>query len=265
MGSSGKSFSLILILIMAISSLSLLIVKPTFAQSIPSLSAPTFSVSFVDNSYNSSATYGIDPYTGKTVITEGGYFVQNKSIELSIKNQPFTPYTDANGNYVSMYYNISVKGHFGNDWYYYDTYQGYWYANDSYKFLEASNQSYTILVFDFDGNNDTSYEKPYCVNLVDFPDGSQVDFRVQAYVAYFTTASNPIIASPTYSPYRIVVNLVSESAWSNTQTVTIPESSTSASPSPTPTVPEFPTWIILPLFAVILLSIVFIRKRIPKK
>jgi hypothetical protein len=37
-------------------------------------------------------------------------------------------------------------------------------------------------------------------------------------------------------------------------------------PTPTPTVPEFPTWIILPLFAVaILLSTVFIRKRIPKK
>jgi YVTN family beta-propeller protein len=36
--------------------------------------------------------------------------------------------------------------------------------------------------------------------------------------------------------------------------------------SPTSTVPEFPTWIILPLFAVIiLLSTVFARKRIPKK
>jgi len=35
--------------------------------------------------------------------------------------------------------------------------------------------------------------------------------------------------------------------------------------SPTPTVPEFPTWIILPLFAAImLLSTVFIRKIIPK-
>lgn len=37
-------------------------------------------------------------------------------------------------------------------------------------------------------------------------------------------------------------------------------------PTPTPTVPEFPTWVILPLFAmVMLLSIVFIRKKIPKK
>jgi len=248
------------------SSLSILMAKPASAQSIPSLSAPTFTVSFADNSYNSSATYGIDPYTGKTVITEGGYFVQNKSIELSIKNQPFTPYTDANGNYVSMYYNISEKGHFGSDWYYYDTYQGYWYNYDTYRFLEASNQSNTVLIFDFNGNNDTSYEKPYCVNLVDFPDGSQVDFRVQAYVAYFTTASNLIIASPTYSPYRIVVNLVSESAWSNTQTVTIPESSTSASPSPTPTVPEFPILVILPLFlSMFFVATKLLRRKQPSK
>ncbi len=41
---------------------------------------------------------------------------------------------------------------------------------------------------------------------------------------------------------------------------------TQSTPTPTPTVPEFPTLIILPLFAVIiLLSIVFIRKRIPRQ
>ena len=47
-----------------------------------------------------------------------------------------------------------------------------------------------------------------------------------------------------------------------------PTSSPTATPtiSPTSTVPEFPTWIILPLFAVAIpLSTVFIRKRITKK
>ena len=43
----------------------------------------------------------------------------------------------------------------------------------------------------------------------------------------------------------------------------------SQNPNPTPTVPELQTWIILPIFLVIvlmtLLSIVLIRKRIPKK
>ena len=35
-------------------------------------------------------------------------------------------------------------------------------------------------------------------------------------------------------------------------------------PSPTPGIPEFPTWIILPLFAAVLLSTMFIRKRKPR-
>jgi hypothetical protein len=58
------------------------------------------------------------------------------------------------------------------------------------------------------------------------------------------------------------------SDWSAVQTITVPNfsASTSASPSPTPTVPEFSALVILPLFAVlILLSTVFIRKKIPKK
>jgi len=54
-------------------------------------------------------------------------------------------------------------------------------------------------------------------------------------------------------------------AWNATETLTMPNNSTStsatASPTPAPIVQEFPTWIVLPLFAgVILLSIVA-RKR----
>lgn len=55
------------------------------------------------------------------------------------------------------------------------------------------------------------------------------------------------------------------SGWSNTQTITIPETYASASPSPnptpTPTVPEFVWLIILPLFLSILSFVVLIRKR----
>jgi len=45
-----------------------------------------------------------------------------------------------------------------------------------------------------------------------------------------------------------------------------PVSTSSPSPSLTPTVPELPTLVILPLFAVVtLISMVFIRKRTPKE
>jgi uncharacterized membrane protein YhdT len=40
----------------------------------------------------------------------------------------------------------------------------------------------------------------------------------------------------------------------------------SAASTPTPVIPEFPTWIILPLFAVVILVLIaFVRKKIPEK
>ena len=70
--------------------------------------------------------------------------------------------------------------------------------------------------------------------------------------------------------YNIVWNGQASTTSNYTPTPTVTtistSNSTSASPTPTPTVPEFPIWIILPLFAVImLLSTVFIRKRILTK
>jgi hypothetical protein len=86
-----------------------------------------------------------------------------------------------------------------------------------------------------------------------FPNGAQVDFQVQAKIGYLSTQYNQAGAE-----FEVFNGQTSN--WSNTQTVTINQAL--SSPSPTPTVPEFPTWIILPLFeAIILLSIVFIRKR----
>jgi hypothetical protein len=273
MSKIGKTLALLLTLMVTMSCLAKVLVKPANAQTIPALSAPKFTVKFVDTSYSVPATYGTDPYTGKTVITSGGYYVQNKSIELLIINQVFTPYTDSNGNYVSMYYNVSLKGHFGNDWAYYDYYQGYWYANDGYQFLQATNQSTTTLTFEIDGNNDTSYQLPYSVSLLNnYQANSQLDFRVQANVAYFTYLSNPIIASPTYSPYRIVMNTLGVSDWSSTQSVTIGVTSTSPnptqsstntiSPTPTPTIPEYTVVAILPLLlATPLIALVLLRKK----
>jgi hypothetical protein len=69
--------------------------------------------------------------------------------------------------------------------------------------------------------------------------------------------------------------LINSSSWINTvyftissnQSILTPASTPTSTPTitPTPTVPEFPTWVILPLFAVAtFLSIVLIRK-IPKK
>ena len=89
------AFALLLVLVLATSSI--IIVKPAFAES-PKPSVPEFSLKYIDLSYDVPPTYGIDQYTGKTVITQDGYRVDNRSIQFTIKNQPFTPYMDSSGN-----------------------------------------------------------------------------------------------------------------------------------------------------------------------
>ena len=109
MGSASKTFALFLILIIALSSLSLLVARSASAQSTPIPSVPQFTLTYVDNSHYVSPTYSIDPYTGKMVMSQEGYYQQNKSIEMTVTNQAFKPYQDANKNWVLLSYNYSVE------------------------------------------------------------------------------------------------------------------------------------------------------------
>ena len=84
--------ALALILLTAMSSLSLIMVKPANAQSTLKPYVPEFTLKYLDNSYDVPPTYGTDPYTGNNVTTQAGYHVQNESVEVIIKNQPFTSY-----------------------------------------------------------------------------------------------------------------------------------------------------------------------------
>jgi hypothetical protein len=232
MGRTSKSFTLLLVIILAVSIL--IMAKPAFAQPIPvpttpPPSTPEFSLKYIDHSYHANGNY-----------------VQNKSIEVIIKNQPTL--------WVLCYY-VRSKSHLSEDW----TYYGY-YDNSTYVpnvllapngRLIASNSSVTILVFGFEGNNSSNTNH---LSLGKVNDGDQIDFQVQAYIGnWFPCKEINATASIEYN----VVNIDAIGDWSPTQTVAISRSSS---------VPEFPTWIILPLFAVIILiSMVFIRKRIPKK
>src|ERR1035437_2444792 len=91
-----KRFFKVLILVLAFSSS--IVVRPVFAQSIPKPSLPEFSVKYFIYSSYVPPTYGIDQYTGKNVTIQNGYQVTNRTLVFTIKNQLFTPYTDANGN-----------------------------------------------------------------------------------------------------------------------------------------------------------------------
>src|SRR5208283_2850842 len=98
MGSISKGFALFFILIMAISGLSLMMAKPAFAQTptpstIPKPSVPEFTVTLISSSPES-------------------HFV-NKTIELSIKNQPSVSFYNVrmrvnDGNWSLLYLTIIV-------------------------------------------------------------------------------------------------------------------------------------------------------------
>ena len=205
-----RNLSLLLILILTSSSL--MIINTTFAQSIPKPSVPEFTLKYIDLSYDVPPTYGIDEFTGKTVIKQEGYRVDNQSIAFKIKNQPFVSYTDEDGNFTSLFYNFRYKGHYGDEWRNYpfsgsgqSTHRYEWYETISPKF-PISNSIYTeaaIPLHELFGVN-----KPTI--------GSAVDFQVQALIGHIDPITTGPIAGDGF--YRFTGQ---SSDWSNTQTITI--------------------------------------------
>ncbi len=114
-----------LLVITALITSSLAIVNAASVQDIPKPSVPTeFTVKIVAYPYDvpDKTTTSIDQYSGKEIVSiTPGYHVENKSIEITIKNQLFTPYTltsaNTGENYtVKLFYDIRVKGHYGDEW-----------------------------------------------------------------------------------------------------------------------------------------------------
>ncbi len=195
----------------------------TGASGISKPSVPEFTLKYIDLSYDVPPTYGIDQFTGKSVITQEGYHVDNQSVAFKIKNQPFTSYNDSSGNNISLYYNFRFKGHFGNELRYYpfsDSGQGtrrysammYVLIDQSPK-LPASNSEYTNLALSL----------PFLFGVQNPSVGSQVDFQVQALIGHIDYEGD--------GEYSFTGQT---SDWSNTQTLTIGGSASTATPNPLP-------------------------------
>jgi hypothetical protein len=227
MAGAGKPLCVFLAVILAASSL--FMVYPINAQSIPRPSVPQFTATLVDHSYytpSTTPTYTIDPYSGEQKQVSSGspsHYVENKSIEIRIKNQPFTSYTDSGGHYISLYYNFRYKGHFENDWTYYpfnpDGESSQSYGGWDFTYLvpyKASNSEYTVVT--------PSYSEFY------IPDYGQVDFQVQAQIGYIQEEGNAYTARVYGNHYNFTGQ---SSDWSSTQTVSITEAATSPSSNPT--------------------------------
>jgi hypothetical protein len=171
--------------------------------SIPTPSIPEFTLKYVDNSYDvpSSTTTKTDPYMGEqTVTTVPGYHVKNGTIEVTIRNQEFTPYSIDNQHTISLFYYVSYKGHYAEDW---DYYPPSTYGREySAIFIPQSTTDYTIVQF----------RAP--------PEG-EMDFRVQAQIGYYTSSIEPVIIPG--APFTTYAFNGEVSGWSSTQTITIPQ------------------------------------------
>jgi len=159
--------------------------------------------------------------------------------------------TSVNGTDISLFYKVSLKGHYSNEWNYYpNTYSG----NNTAGYYPASSSDYTTMNLGFSSDNGSYLSIQIQENI---PAGGQVDIQVQAALGYISTV--PIISGPFQVGTGQVFSGLT-SGWSNTQTITIPEPSTLVTPSPIPSeniapsptgqptptssppVPEFPTW-----------------------
>ena len=218
MGILKRGLSLIVIVVLLMSSL--ILVKPSYAQvGVTTPSMPEFGVTYRPYSYYVPSTYGVDPATGKAVVTHEGYYEEDKEVWISIANQPFQPYYDSKGKYIQLFYNAQWKMHGANSW------EG---MPDDIHFSQNTDFHLSGIVVGFKGYNGS---EGY-MRLLDYAPNSQIDFQVKAAIGYYTM-NNTFVGQT--------------SGWTNTQTLTIADNSsaTNQTSTPTPSTPEFPSAIAL--------------------
>lgn len=207
MGSISKSFSLLIVLILAASSL--IMAKPAFAQtSTLTPSVPEFTVQLAGPSVNVPTTYSLNQSTGQ-VEAQIGYTNKYSYLNIIVKNQPFTPYTSNDyGNVIQLMYNVRIKANDNGNWVeVYNPYNGY---------PIQSNSTYTTIQIPIEGNMDG----PLTAIA-----GSQIDIQVEALIGYV---------------HRVVIGWGApwvfngtQGSWSNTQTLSVP-ANVPLSPTPAP-------------------------------
>jgi hypothetical protein len=224
-------------------------------------------VKLVDSSYDVPTTYSTNPYTGEKV-THPSYRVESRTIEIKIKNQPFTPFVveEATANWtVGLQYVIRWKGHYGQDWYeiYYDT------PMDGFTGFSANLESeFTVISFEGEYSSSDGLKLIYQGMYTTFPPSAQVDFQVKALIGYVSRCPVPGTSGWTFTG--------EESDWSNTQTITIdsnpssvPSSASSDSQNPTASSDQSGlNWTEIALFTVfgaivvlLIVAITLIRRR----
>ncbi len=227
-----KVFPLLLILVLTLSTP--LTVKPA-CSAVPKPSVPEFTLRYVSYPYHIPPTYEIDPYTGKNKVAKEGQYSSNESIEVTVKNQPFTPYYDEDSNYISLYYNVKFKGHYGDEWAEYLKHYTEGYFN-------ASQSDYTVISLNL-GN----------LGIRESVTFKQIDFQVEALIGYET------VSSWFYPPYGHGYSYTftgETSGWSNTKTITLSLLDALLPSNNIPTVIPMLIIALVILFSVLIVSVV---------
>ena len=227
-GSTNNTLTLTLILLMTLSSLTLLTARPAIAQSIPEPTVPEFAAKL------------ISPPEEKQSV--------NRTIELSIKNQPFV-----------SFYNVRMRVNDGN-WH-------LLYPNNN-SVPSQSNGEYTILSY-LSGHLGFEYLYNLGYTSQNLSIGDKVDFQVQAMIGSIHRVYNLNHTSQLDMYPYVFTGEVSD--WSNTQTITLPDGSVSSSApdATTPTTPTSPDSIspttlllasITAVIVIVALSVLFFRR-----
>jgi hypothetical protein len=230
MGRTSKGFSLLFVTILAVSSL--MTVENALSQTIPKPSVPEFTLLVNDHSYDVPPSGHVNLNTGQFEKHEG-FYMKNGSIELSIKNQPFTSFSDSNGYQINLYYSIRVKAHGTNNWHYFPT-------DNPEEYVHADTSTYTTRVFKYSMNN-FEYRSGAFFDYSTFPSNGRVDFQVEAFIGYLNATAeeyfqhlNEIHNSSSTQENDFVLEYVGQSSnLSSIQTAAIPAY---AFTSPNPTV-----------------------------
>ena len=212
-----------------------LVVVPIVAFSQTEATVIEFDLVFIDNSYDvpEKTESHTNSYTNETTTTTiPGYRVENKTIEVTIKNEG------------ASYYNFRFKAHNENEWNYYpkdptsahkyNTYNSY---SNSPPY-EASNSSYTVITLPSGHFQNVQV-------------GDEVDVQVQALFGDYETFIYGFSAPGGATYDFIFQGTVSD--WSNTQTVTFEENAV---------IPEFPSWLILPLILTITMFSIIVKRNL---
>jgi hypothetical protein len=168
-----KKSTLTLIYMLIISGLLLIepCIAPVTTPNKPVSGPEITSVIIHNNPFIAPPIYTSDPYTGESYQTSAGYTAPNGSIIITLKNQPFTTYTDENGDNINAYYSFFWKNS-NNPWG--DNFPVSLYPYAVYQ----SDSGYTVVTFTY-GTSPTDITK------LGFFDGGSIDFRVQTVIGYF--------------------------------------------------------------------------------